>query len=166
MPKRTEVGRFLGQRKLRFHSSDGRHTNYSPTVGHETLDLPITVRLSKGRGEVTDREMGSLAGNLGVSEHNLREAISCQATRAVLFVCLATRLLRLASDDPITYPIERIGPVVDHLLDEALHERAVLEKATSVEARMVKDVLSTLATLQLVDGFVIRVQRIRRWAES
>jgi len=85
--KNSELSRFMTG-KMRFMEQQGSsHTSFTIVSGESVLQLPITVRLCRGSGEVTKRVERSTSRDMGLAGDALAVAVSCRLRRSCVLLC-------------------------------------------------------------------------------
>lgn len=105
---RREVDRFLTSQKMKMDSKEGRrHTQYILRLKDKKIPLPYLLTLSRGTGQVSQRNLKGLASDLGLSLKGIEEGIRCPMSRECVLLCLTARLLNhvieLHEKDKVTF---------------------------------------------------------------
>lgn len=107
MPTNREVHQFLSG-KLKFVRNEGSHSKYAlPRKLNRALPIMLPFHLQHGRNDVSAHILKQIEKVLGVSQHELTEAMACHYGDLVLYMSLlATALGRLVDEcirDPVVY---------------------------------------------------------------
>ncbi len=97
--KFKEVTRFF-RHKLAFEQVEyTRHTGFRPLFAGRFIGLPSLVRISRGDGDLSPKNFGSLAEALGLKERELSVSLTCRISRDTILCGLAWRLLHINYND-------------------------------------------------------------------
>jgi hypothetical protein len=163
--KFKEVTRFF-KHKLDFAQVEyTRHTGFRPLFGGRFIGLPTLVRISRGDGDLSPRNFGSLADALGLKERELSVSMTCRISRNTILCALAWRLLFITyhelchCQEPVAPGAVAMLESVDLLIGEITFDGR--EKLSSEDIKCQERIEALLAGLVGKGGFGTRATLIR-----
>ena len=167
MNRINEVDRILQGKVRLVKASKANHDHFSfpKTLG---IGLPVILALSHGNREISETNLKGLADGLGMRKDEFLQSLQCHIGRNVIYLCLASHLLRWIEGkfqaDPIVHEAgcRAMNRSVLNLLGQVekpftpnKHEIVVLNRLRAeIEGRTSHEFVSTF---KLIDKFMIDV---------
>jgi hypothetical protein len=100
------VDRVLQSKARLVKTARANHDHYT-FEKHLGIGLPIILALSRGDGDVSDRNVKGLADGLGMKKEEFAKSLRCHVCGSVMHLCLAVSLTKRVAErmslDPVVY---------------------------------------------------------------